>query len=196
MKNKTPCSTSLTQRGFSLIEVLVSIVVLSFGVLGMVGMQLYALQANRDARLQSVGVRLAREAAELMRDNNSIAVKTTSANNPYLVNFSGTLPPTSAENCFLNSCTTPEKIAEYNIKEWLSRLATELPGARAVICYDSTPYTNKGIPQWACSDTGNSAVVKLGWTRTSTDRSATEGNAVDRASVPAIVIPATAGAGV
>ena len=39
--------------GFTLVEVLVSIVVLSFGLLGMVGLQAGSLQANRDARLQS-----------------------------------------------------------------------------------------------------------------------------------------------
>ncbi len=43
------------QQGFSLMEVLVSIVVLSFGLLGMVGMQAAALQSNREARLQSSG---------------------------------------------------------------------------------------------------------------------------------------------
>ena len=55
--------------GFTLLEVLVAIVVLSFGVLGMVGLQTAALNAHREARLQSVGVRLASELAELMRGN-------------------------------------------------------------------------------------------------------------------------------
>ena len=49
-KAGTPFGTSL---GFSLVEVLVAIVILSFGMLGMVGMQAFALQSNRDARLQS-----------------------------------------------------------------------------------------------------------------------------------------------
>ena len=40
------------QQGFSLVEVLVAIVVLSFGLLGMVGMQAFSLQSNREARLQ------------------------------------------------------------------------------------------------------------------------------------------------
>ena len=53
--------------GFTLLEVLVSIVVLSFGLLGMVGLQAASLQANRDARLQSTAVVLARELAEMMR---------------------------------------------------------------------------------------------------------------------------------
>ena len=63
------------QRGFSLIEVLISIVVLCFGVLGMVGLQAASLQANREARLQSTAVRMAEEMAELMRSNKDTALK-------------------------------------------------------------------------------------------------------------------------
>ena len=47
-------------RGFTLLEVLVAIVVLSFGVLGAVGLQAAALQANREARNQSTAVALGR----------------------------------------------------------------------------------------------------------------------------------------
>src|ERR1035437_6960909 len=68
--------------GFSLIEVLVSIVVLSFGLLGMVGMQAAALQSNREARLQSAGVVLTRELADMIRGNKIEGVKPTGSN-PY-----------------------------------------------------------------------------------------------------------------
>ena len=67
--------------GFSLIEVLVAIVVLSFGMLGMVGMQAFALQANRDARIQGQAVVLARELAEMMRGNKVIGVKASASDN-------------------------------------------------------------------------------------------------------------------
>src|SRR5664280_1123481 len=72
--------------GFSLVEVLVSIVVLSFGLLGMVGMQAAALQSNREARIQSTAVSLARELAELIRGNKAVGILTTS--NPYVGSFS------------------------------------------------------------------------------------------------------------
>lgn len=68
--------------GFSLIEVLVAIVLLSFGLLGMVGLQAAALQNNREARLQSAAVDLARELAEMMRGNKDVAALTSA--NPYL----------------------------------------------------------------------------------------------------------------
>ena len=184
------------QYGFSLIEVLVSIVVLSFGLLGMVGMQVMALQSNRDAKLQSAAVRLTKEAAELMRDSKNIAVGKAAPANPFLVSFTGTLPGAASENCFTISCTTPTKIAEFNIKEWLGRVNSELPGARATICYDVSPFDSAGFPQWTCSNSGDLMVVKLGWTRASTDRSSTGAAAFDKAVRPSIVLPATAGAGV
>lgn len=69
MRSRTGEYRTRTSRGFSLVEVLVAIVVLSFGLLGMVGMQAFALQANREARLQGQAAVLARELAEMMRGN-------------------------------------------------------------------------------------------------------------------------------
>ena len=76
-----------SNQGFTLIEVLVAIIVFSFGLLGMVGMQAFALQSNREARLQSEATSLARELAEMMRGNRQIAVKPTAAAKPYLGTF-------------------------------------------------------------------------------------------------------------
>lgn len=186
-------------RGFSLLEVLVSIVVLSFGVLGMVGMQAAALQANRDARLQSAGVRLAREAAELIRDNKAIAQAslTSATDNPYLVAYtSPTVIPAVTQNCFTSTCTTAKNIADYGIKEWLGRAYAELPGARIAVCYDTAPYDAAGLPRWACTNTGAVMIVKLGWTRSTTNRADTGTSALDTATRPAIMMPVTAGAAV
>lgn len=196
MKNSSKQPRRASARGFSLIEVLVSIVILSFGVLGMVGMQVAALQSNRDARLQSAGVRLAREAAELMRDNKEVSVTTTTTANPFLVTFTGTLPTASTEDCFAVSCTTPFNIAQYNIREWIGRVNTELPGAQIKICYDTQPYDSAGIPQWTCTDTGTVIVVKLGWTRGSTNK--TSGTALNTANnvPPSVILSVTGGAAV
>ena len=67
----TPSRGARMQRaaGFSMVEVLVSIVVLSFGMLGMVGLQASALKFGRDSRQQSTAVGLARELAEMMSAN-------------------------------------------------------------------------------------------------------------------------------
>ncbi|WP_311221640.1 MULTISPECIES: type IV pilus modification protein PilV [unclassified Acidovorax] len=193
--------------GFTLIEVLVAIVVLSFGMLGMVGVQAFALQANRDARLQSQAASLSRELAEMMRGNNIVAVKTSATDNPYLRTSSTAIP---ADSCLgvansSSGCSTAKDVAESEMMDWLSRVNTALPGAVVVVCFDKTPYDSDGLPKWSCSEpTGSSdpdriAMIKIGWTRNSLDRTKTGVDAIERAdassssSRPIIVTSVTGG---
>ncbi|MDO8262128.1 MAG: type IV pilus modification protein PilV [Gallionella sp.] len=186
-----------TASGFSLVEVLVSIVVLSFGLLGMVGMQAASLQANREARLQSSAVFLARELADTIRGNKNIGILPI-ATNPYLGSFSTPLAASTASYCLnvatgTTACTNATDIANAQMTEWLARVDTELPGARIDICFDSTPFDANGLPQWTCSDTGGVIVVKIGWTRGSTNKARSGATALERATIPSIVLPVTAG---
>ena len=184
------------QQGFTLVEILVAIVVLSFGVLGVVGMQAAALQSNRAARNQSTAVALGRELADIMRGNKDVALATSTSSNPYLVaNYTGTLPTTSA-NCFTAACTSTLAVAQYDMNQWLARVSAALPQARVVVCFDDTPYSSStGLPQWDCSSTGNqTVVVKIGWTQKSLDSSASAPlKASDTNSRPAVVLPLIAG---
>jgi len=179
------------ESGFTLLEVLVAIIVLSFGVLGVVGLQAASLQANKEARNQSAAVRLGREMGDMMRGNKDVAILASTTANPYLVpNFTSAsaLPP-APDDCSSAACGTTTTVAQFHIRDWLSRVRNELPGARVVICVDSAPYDSAGLPTWACTNTGGMSVVKMGWTRQSTDRAASAASAVDQASVPAVVLP-------
>jgi type IV pilus assembly protein PilV len=175
------------ERGFTLLEVLVAVVVLSFGVLGAVGLQAAALQANKEARYQSAAVALGRELGDLMRGNKDLAI-TTGSGNPYLVDFTGTLP---TANPACNPCTSQTEVAQFNMRDWLTRARDTLPGVRVVVCFDATPYASAdGTPQWACSNSGGLAVVKVGWTRQSANSASTE---PERAVRPVVVLPLIAG---
>lgn len=184
--------------GFSLIEVLVSIVVLSFGLLGMVGMQSAALQSNREARTQSSAVFLARELAETIRGNKSEGIK-AALDNPYLGSFSSPLAVTPDPSYCLSvaigttACADANEIAIAQLTDWLARVDAELPGARVETCYDSAPFDSNGLPRWVCDGTGSSVVIKIGWTRGSTDKSKSGNAALERATAPSVVIPVTAG---
>ena len=197
------CGNPNRIRGFSLVEILVAIVVLSFGMLGMVGMQAYSLQSNRDARLQAQAASLARELAELVRSNRVTAVK-TGVDNPYLGTFSTPLAMTTPSYCLSSAnaatgCTTPADVATAQMTEWLARVDDELPGARIAVCFDASPYDSNGLPQWDCNATGSdeTIIIKIGWTRSSTNRSQTGDTALDRASDtdsrPYLVFPVTSG---
>lgn len=181
-----PSIRSATSRGFTLLEVLVSIVVLSFGVLGVVGLQAAALQANKEARFQSTAVALGRELADMMRANKDLAI-TTGAGNPYLGTF--TSIPTANPGC--DPCVSTTEVAQANMHDWVARVGDVLPGYRITICFDATPYSpDDNLPQWTCSNDGGTAVLKIGWTRVS---AASAPGANPENSRPAIVLPLIAG---
>lgn len=195
--------TNASSRGFTLVEVLVAIVVLSFGMLGMVGMQAFALQSNREARLQGQAAGLARELAEMMRGNKVVGSDPSATNNFYLGTFAvgGLTMGANAAYCSgVNAstpCTTPADAAKAEMTDWLNRVSTELPGARVTVCFDGAPYDASGMPQWACTATGADeiAVIKIGWTRASTDRSQTGAAAIESAATnpPNVIFPVTSG---
>lgn len=197
--------SSAYDRGFTLIEVLVAIIVFSFGLLGMVGMQAFAIQANREARLQSQATSLARELAEMMRGNKQVAVLTTTATNPYLGTFAvGSLAPSTASYCLSvgSSCSSTTDVASAQMTDWLTRVDATLPGARISVCLDGAPYDSNGLPQWSCTpSTANEIIfIKIGWTQSSTDRSKTGtasfNQASDTNSRPNLVLPVTSGSSV
>lgn len=177
--------------GFTLVEVLVSIVVLSFGLLGMVGLQAASLQANRDARLQSNAIVLARELAEMMRGNKDIAL--LAAANPYLGDFTSPLAPTTPNYCLNvgSTCTSATDVASAELTEWLGRVDAELPSARVKVCHDAAPFDSNNLPYWTCTDAATDPiVVKIGWTRNTTQ---TGSEALDRATRPSVLLSVTAG---
>ena len=169
----------------------------------MVGLQASSLQANRDARLQSVAATLGRELAEMMRGNKVVA--TSVVNNPYLGTYSnpaGTTPlvPSSPSYCLNTSpdtpaCVNPAEIAKAEITGWLAKVDVALPGARVEVCVDPTPYDLNGLPAWsACNSSGSGTlVIKIGWTRSTTNKDDTGDKAFDRAIRPSIVYVVTAG---
>ena len=200
------------QRGFSLIEVLVSIVVLSFGLLGSVGLQSFAIKSTREGRLQSVGSTMAREYAEMMRGNKQIGINPDKNKNPYLlddkiIKAEADIPSgwayclsTGCESSLLTAAQVQTKVAESEVIEWLARVQSELPSAWIRVCFDDSPFDSSGLPQWDCTaPTGGATqtsmiVIKIGWTQSAIERGATGDAALVKADVrPTLVFPVTSG---
>ena len=187
---------TIDSAGFSLVEVLVSVVILSIGLLGMVGMQAGALQANREARLQSTAIGLARELADMMRGNKATAL---TADNPYLLNTQEGDP--KSDTCLKvgYSCGTDgTKVANAQVTEWLARARGSLPSPRILVCVDAAPFDANGLPKkWSencTAGTNVTPVIKIGWTRRSTDSVSTNGTikleqTSEADARPSIVIP-------
>jgi type IV pilus assembly protein PilV len=169
---KCQSNAKFYSSGFTLLEILVAIIVLSFGLLGMVGIQAMALKSNNDAKQQSAAVQLAGELSDMMRGNKAVAVATTPGTNPYLIAdyVSPATIATPPEYCnSLAGCTSSLNVASWEKADWLSRVNATFPGARVQVCFDNTA---GGIPQWGCSglaSVGGSISIKIGWIRASTN---------------------------
>ncbi len=181
------------QAGFSILEVLIAILILSMGMLGAVGMQTTAMQANKESRSQAAAATLGRELAEKMRGNHAVAIKTVAADNPYLFDVSltsSTAVTTATVNCFSTGCPIAKDAATWDVADWQGRVMTMLPTPRVKVCFDDSPFDADGKPRWACVAGGNVVVLKMSWTR-----SDTAGTLEFAAStgIPVVVIPLTAG---
>lgn len=84
-----PPSSANSQAGVALLEVLVAILIFSFGVLGLVGLQARAIGFSVDAEDRNRAALLANEIASSMWLNNSIVVD-TSAGGPWATRVADT----------------------------------------------------------------------------------------------------------
>ncbi|MFT5211549.1 MAG: type IV pilus assembly protein PilV [Flavobacterium sp.] len=98
-------------QGFSLIEVLVSVLIMAVGILGVAGMQVLSLQQNRNALIRDQALQIGNDILDRMR------VNPRSSYSPVLI----TDTPASNVNCLNNSCNRDE-MAEFDIAQWKCRL--------------------------------------------------------------------------
>jgi type IV pilus assembly protein PilV len=97
-----------TQRGTTLVETLVALVVLSVGLLGIAALQMTSLRNNRGAHLRSQAQVLAYDIADRMRANRNVALA-----NAYVVAL-GVTPAGGTLNAL-------------DLQEWKATLARALP---------------------------------------------------------------------
>ena len=112
------------QRGFSLIEVLVSVVIMSVGILGVAGMQVLSLQQNRSALLRADALQLGNDILDRMRANP-------------LQNYAGvdfTDTPTNTTSCISSACV-PADMKDYDIALWQCSInSTKADGTTYPVC--------------------------------------------------------------
>ncbi len=132
------CSKRYFQQGVGLMEVLVSLLVITIGVLGMAGLQGRSLQYNQVAYLHSQAAVLATDMLDRIRVNRSLAQTSDS----YQVSaedavFTVCSEENYPENCESNSCS-PVQLAAWDIQQWKFRLSCQLPGTEGVVNYQDT----------------------------------------------------------
>ena len=103
------------QRGVGLIEVLITVIILSIGLLGVAALQARSLQENQSAVLRTQANILAYDILERMRSNRAQARKSTGG---YNIGIDGSIPtkittPASADN-----------IRQNDLNEWCTAINT------------------------------------------------------------------------
>lgn len=141
--------------GFTLIEVLISVVILASGLLGLAALQATTVRNNQSAYHRSLATQLAYDMSDRMRSNRA-GVTAGDYNNKAATN----------DNCLANICT-PAQMAGYDITQWNGVTGLgQLPVGTGVVCLDSTPTDGIGTAnaaQKACDGLGSVYAIKIWW---------------------------------
>lgn len=163
---QTPKFCSLQgQVGFSLLEVLVAVFVLSIGFLGIAGLHVFGLRSNLDSQFRTQAAFLAQEMADRMRANWGGALGRYDQ-----------IAPVSVPACLSAAgvgCTA-NQMAQNDMFVWtqaLQRLpgpadGAVLPGVRrgrGVVCLDTIPIEETSTPAAPSCNGGNTYVIKIWW---------------------------------
>lgn len=97
-------------KGFTLLEVLIAVLVLSIGLLGLAGLQTLSLRSNHSAYLRSQATLLAYDIIDKMRANRQVSLA-----GGYLTNFGDA--PGGGTNCETATCA-PANLAAFDLNQW------------------------------------------------------------------------------
>jgi type IV pilus assembly protein PilV len=102
------------EQGLTMFEILITIVVVSIGLLGLAGLQFTGLRAANSAQQHSQAILLAQDIKERIRANPGAALSPNFAYNNVSLNSSSSPSPV---NCVANLCT-PAQMAGYDVYQW------------------------------------------------------------------------------
>jgi len=115
---------SYTQQGFTLLEVLIAMVVLSIGLLGLAGLQANGLKSNNSSYQRSQANLLANELLDRVRANRA-GMKL----GYYDDLFAGVV---SDPGCISSGCSV-QQLSQYDAFLWQNAVASNLPSGQGTI---------------------------------------------------------------
>lgn len=152
-RNLRPFPSRATQHGFSMLEILITLVIIATALLGTAGLQVYAMRVNQSGQFRTQAVFLASDIAERMEANRTAAV----AGN-YAVAATSTAS-TAATDCATAACSITT-LAAWDISEWENAIvALGLPQAAWSITQTTAgnPSTYEIFIQWTDRSSQKSA---------------------------------------
>lgn len=116
------------QRGITLIESLVAIVIAALGILGILGVQMRTLTDTQTTVRRAQAIRLIEDLSERMKvsPNALLSIK------DYESGYSEKGSDLTVTNCGGAACTPAEQ-AKYDLKQWKTTVQETLPGGQASI---------------------------------------------------------------
>ncbi len=134
-------------QGFTLMEVLVALAVLSIGLLGMAGMQLFSMKSSHNAYLQSQASYFAYDLIDKMRANPAGL-----NNGTYDTTFTNI--PGGFTNCQSTTATcSPDQLATFELTQWKCSLGSFSANA---------PCTNAPLNMTSVLPNGDGEVARNG----------------------------------
>jgi len=110
--------------GFSLIEVLIAIVIFSFGLLGIAGIMAVSIRNNHNGYLRSQAILL---------NNNVIASMRANVTGLWLGAYNGEAPNSISTQCNQSSHCDYTSLANYDMEHWGALIDQLLPNGTGII---------------------------------------------------------------
>jgi type IV pilus assembly protein PilV len=111
-------NTFRSHRGFSLVEMLVALIVMSVGMLGIAALYIESMKSNRGASLRTQAVALAYDMADRIRANRLAGAQYALA--------LGAAPP-AAHNCVAGVNCTQDDMADDDLNRWVTSVRAIMP---------------------------------------------------------------------
>jgi type IV pilus assembly protein PilV len=124
-----------SQQGSSLLEVLITMLIMSFGLLALSGLTASSLQYSKMAQFQTIGSQLAIEYGDRMRGN---VAGFQASNYNQTAAYTGASSAVDVPVCGTPAKCTPAEVAAIDIAEWTNGLRRRLPGGGAYVLRDTT----------------------------------------------------------
>jgi type IV pilus assembly protein PilV len=112
-----------TQSGLTIIEILISVLIISIGLLGVAGLHAYSLRNNYDALMRSHASALASDIADRMRANRTVALSVT---RDYNIKYSDGKP----------AITGTPPLSSRDKNQWLTSVEAALPNGDGEVDVD------------------------------------------------------------
>lgn len=140
-------------RGFSMIEVLITLVLVCIGVLGMVALQGRTVQYTQDASQRNTAAALANDLVELIRANPAGLPGSSG-----FYKAAGTAFPDAPNG----GCGSTTNVASEQLACWGQKAGRLLPGAASLLTSDF--YICRSLEANSCSTSGSAVEIRLAWT--------------------------------